>query len=363
MDNQEILLLCFLATIWLSIPLGFGFNELDSNVEKMTKLTLIILISTHVITDRAKYEIFIIFIILTNLYLGYTVSTSSGAVFVDGRYDSGIGGTDFNEGNFLATHFAAFLPFAGLLFLSKDLKWKVVLLISGVLSVNAMIMVRSRGSLIALLVGGIAAILLSPKTLRSKMLAGLLIAGIGAFSLTDAFFWERMSNITDETEEMDSSSKGRLEAWSAAIAMFNDNPLGIGEGNFKRYVGQYNPDIPGKDTHNLYLRCLSELGIQGLFILTLLIANSFMTLRKIEKESIGSPVESFFQLHTFALRVSLIIYLIASFFLTTLYIEEFYWLLLMPVLLRRCLENSEEDSGNQSQGKDIEIADSNFRSL
>lgn len=45
-------------------------------------------------------------------------------------------------------------------------------------------------------------------------------------------------------------------------------------------------------------------------------------------------------LHVYALRVALVIFLSAAMFITETYIENFYWLLLMPVLLERSVDKA-----------------------
>lgn len=55
LDSQEILLLLFLALIWLSVPLGLGREGAQSNVIKMTKVFIILMMATHLITDLKRY--------------------------------------------------------------------------------------------------------------------------------------------------------------------------------------------------------------------------------------------------------------------------------------------------------------------
>src|SRR4030042_5305668 len=98
--------------------------------------------------------------------------------------------------------------------------------------------------------------------------------------------------------------------------MASDYPLGVGEGNFKTYIEQYSPHMTGRDTHNTFLRCLTELGVQGAFVLLLLIGNAFWILFKLKKRIQGLPHEADFLWHIYALKIALIIYLIAGVFIT-----------------------------------------------
>ena len=350
-ESQEILLIIFSLIIWLSLPLGLGVNDGMSYAIKMSKVTIILLLASHIVTDLNKYRILMWTLIISGLYLGYEMYNAPTGMFRGARFQSGIGGSDFSEGNFLGVHFAMLLPFIGIMFIKGNWKSKLICLVSGVFVVNSIILTRSRGVFLAIAAGTIAAVIFSVSGKRLKLSALLCIALLGAFSLTDPGFWTRMNTIETHETEMDSSSQGRILAWKAALSMASDNPLGIGVGNFTKYVGQYNPDIPGKDTHNTFFRCLSELGIQGASVLLLLIGNAFRILAVIRKDIEELPNAEEFVWHAYAIQIALIIYIVAGITLTHTYIEEFYWVLMFPVFLKRSIEN--ETKINQ----DIGVAD------
>lgn len=342
-ENQEILLILFIIIILLSILVGFGFNQEESNAIKMTKVMIMILMATHIVTDLRKYEIMIWTLIIAGLYLGFEAYNAPDWMFSGGRLDAGVGGSDFSEGNFLGAHFAMLLPFVGVMFLKGGWKSKLICLISGVFVVNSIILCRSRGIFLAIILGMISAIIFSIPRKRIKIFFGLSIAIFGAIFLTDVGFWDRMKETPFESSQLDKSTEERIIAWKAALFMVSDNPLGIGEGNFKRHSWYYSRSLAlrlaGKDTHNTFLRCLAELGIQGFLVFLLLILNAFNILRKLRIQIRGMPNESDFQWHIYGLTTSLIIFICAGMFITQTYIEELYWLLLFPVFLKRSVEN------------------------
>jgi hypothetical protein len=92
---------------------------------------------------------------------------------------------------------------------------------------------------------------------------------------------------------------------------------------------------PGYSTPS---ECLTELGVHGAFVLLLLIGNGFWILFRLKKKIQGLPQEADFIWHIYALRIALIIYLVAGIFITHTYIEEFYWLLMYPLFLKRSIE-------------------------
>lgn len=338
-ERQEILLILFLAIIWFSLPLGLGVNDGMSYAIKMSKVTIILLLASHIITDLNKYRTLMWVLIISGLYLGYEMYIAPESMFSGGRFLGGIGGSDFSEGNFLGTHFAMLLPFIGIMFIRGKWKSKLICLVSAAFVVNSIILTRSRGVFLAIAAGAVAAVLFSIPGKRLKISILLFIGLLGMFSLTDPGFWTRMQTIETNESEMDYSSQCRILAWKAALSMASDYPLGIGAGNFTRYVEQYNPDIPGKDTHNTVFRCLAELGIQGAIVLLLLISNAFRILSKMRKNIDQLPNKGEFIWHVYALRIALIIYIVAGITLTHTYIEEFYWLLMFPVFLKRSVEN------------------------
>ena len=349
LERQEVLLILFVGLMWLSVIIGQGAG-VHFNVEKMTKVLIVLLMASHIITTRKFFEGMVWVFIISGLYLGYEMYGGAGTTR-GGRFDAGVGGSDFGEGNFLAAHFAFILPFIGVVLARSNWKVRLFTLIPAVFIVNAIVITRSRGAFLALAVACVAAFLLSTrvKQHRKKIVALIIVGIIGAVSLTDDRFWERMGTIGVEEEfgERDLSAQHRLDAWHGAWLMVQDYPLGVGVGNFFGHIGDYYPHLRGRDTHNTYLRCLAELGFHGFFVLAMLIASAFFMLWKIERraESLEPDPQSFFHLYAFALKLSLISYLVAAMFISSVYIEEFYWLLMMPVFLKRALDNEINDAG------------------
>lgn len=339
---QETLLLIFLGLILLSIPLGLGFNEGESNALKMIKVVIIILMASHIITDLKKYEMTVWTLIIAGLVLAVEIYNAPGSMFRQGRFNVGIGGSDFSDGNFLGAHFAMVLPLIGIMFLKGGWKSRIVCLISGVFVANSIILCRSRGVFLGILAGLISAVIFSVPRKRLVISFGICVAIVGGLYLSDPGYLKRMGDIAIEKSQLDDSSRGRVLAWEAAFEMVSRYPLGIGEGNFKKYVGDYNPRIPGKDTHNTFLRCLAELGIGGLLVYLLLIGNAFRILHKIGKQAKTIKNSMNFIWHIYGIRVSLIIFITCGLTMTHTYIEELYWLLCFPIFLEKSVKNWSE---------------------
>jgi len=340
--SQEILLVLFCVIVWISHLIGVG-QSLDSNALKVTKYTIMLIVSSRLVTNQKRYDGMILIFILTGLYLGYEAFRAPGWMFIHGRLNRGIGGSDFSETNFLAAHFAFLLPFIGVSFLRANWKMRAFYVLAGAFVFNGVILCRSRGVFLALLFGGVSALFFAKKEIRKRILAVLILGCLGGAFLVDPGFWTRATEIHTDVGSMDASAAGRIEAWKAAFAMTMDHPFGVGEGNFKRIVGRYNHAIEGKDTHNTLLRCMAELGVQGLLVLLLMMANSLRILSRIRKNVriAGSSEDAI--LRVYGLEVALVTFFVAGLFITHTYIEEFYWLLMMPVFLKRSLERQGAD--------------------
>ncbi|MBE9540747.1 MAG: hypothetical protein IMF01_00390 [Proteobacteria bacterium] len=102
-------------------------------------------------------------------------------------------------------------------------------------------------------------------------------------------------------------------------------------------VPYYDPRNPGKDAHNTYVLCYSEIGILGIALFLIIIGESFLQIRRIRLAVKDTPHENDITLHTLAITTALIIYL-SGYMMThsNLYTEMLWILLAMPI----CLENA-----------------------
>ncbi|MBU4415279.1 MAG: hypothetical protein L6302_03675, partial [Desulfobacteraceae bacterium] len=126
------------------------------------------------------------------------------------------------------------------------------------------------------------------------------------------------------------------------------HPLGVGVKNFEKMVPYYDPNNIGRDAHNTYVLCYSEIGILGIVLFLIIIGETFLQIRRIRLAVKDTPHEEDIRLHTFAITTVLIIYLLG--YMTThsiLYTEILWILLAMPI----CLENATKkllESENQT---------------
>ena len=168
---------------------------------------------------------------------------------------------------------------------------------------------------------------------------------MGGIYVSDPQFLTRIATITSSSEERDESAASRLRLWQAGAKMFADNPFGIGIGNWYQTIGYYIPEYEAKDSHNTYVKCAVELGVQGILVYVLFIFIAFLQLRQVRKISATLPqsVGDDLVLCSFGLTVSLAIILTCGLTITLIYTEIIWILLMLPVCLRRALDNAMSD--------------------
>ena len=290
--GQEKLLLLFLGVMWFSTLIGEetrAYTVVDHPAVKMIKVMIFVFMMTHVVTTVKYLDVLLWTLVLGAFALGWQAYTTPYSHFEGGRLE-GLGGPDFVEGNFLAAYLASMIPLIGVQFLRSRWLGKGVCLVAGVFTANAIILTRSRGAFLGLIAGVVVAALLCRSSIAPKILAGLVVAALGWFYITNPAFWERASTITAEEEQRDASAESRLVIWQSTLELISDHPLGVGAGNFFQSIGQVDERFVDRDTHNTFLRCGAELGIQGIAVFLALIAGAILSLRRVMREC--SPFRS-----------------------------------------------------------------------
>ncbi|NIA11338.1 MAG: polymerase [Nitrospiraceae bacterium] len=345
---QEVLILVFLGTVWLSVFAGGKtvghYTIVDHPSVKFTKVVIFTFMMTHVITDKRKLDGLLWVFVIVSLILGLQAWDMPRRAFVHGRLE-GIGGADFAESNFFAAFMAAMLPIIGMQLLRSKWFGKAVCAVSAAFTANTIVLCRSRGALVGIVAGAIIACLLAPKKHRKKIAVGLVLGIMGGIYVSDPQFLERATTITRSKEERDVSAASRLQLWQAGARIFADHPFGIGIGNWYQSIGYYIPEYEARDSHNTYVKCAVETGVQGILVYLLFIFTAFLQLWRVRKLSATMPrsVGDDLVLCSFGLTISLAVILTCALTITMIYTEIIWILLMLPVCLRRVLENAMAD--------------------
>ncbi len=344
---QEKLILLLLGVVWLSTLINESTAEhmvamSDHPSVKMAKMVIFTLMLTHVITTMKDLDRLFWVLILGAFVLGLQAYSAPRADFMQGRLNS-VGGPDFREANVLGAYLAAMLPIIGVQFYRSKWIGKGICLLAGVFATNAIVLTRSRGTLLGIGAGILAAILLAPLKHRIKILVGLVIAVGGGLYLSDPQYRDRTVTIVQPEEERDTSAQSRIEIWRGGIRMLWDNPLGVGAGNFRQAIERYAPEHPDRDAHSTYIRCAGELGFLGITIFVGLAVNAIISLRRVIKRcgELLQAEQDQFAYTSYGLVVSLCTILGCSITMSQLYIEYLWWIMMLSVCLHRAMENVE----------------------
>ncbi len=347
--GQEKLVLVFLALVWAMLLIGeetvaTRFARVDHPTVKLTKVLIFAFMLTHVVTNVKNINYLFWTLVLGALWLGVSAHTANPSDFVKGRLND-IGGPDFSEANNLGAYLAAILPIIGVQFLRSGWFGKLICAVSGAFAVEGVVLTRSRGDMVGLTFGAITALIMSPRKYRLKVFAGLIVAGACAFSLTDQQFRDRIFTITDSVEQRDASAQSRIELWQGGMKMLKAHPQGVGPGNFDQEIGKYVPKYADRDAHSTYVACATELGFVGITLFAALLINTVLSLRRAVKRSRDLPFPQQDQIAYagFGLTVAMVTLCGSAITMTLLYMEGFWWFLLMPVCLHRAIDNIQGD--------------------
>jgi O-antigen ligase len=167
--------------------------------------------------------------------------------------------------NEMASFFAGYTPLLITLFIFiKSTKIRTILLILIILNLYCLLYSFSRGSWLSF-IGAMSVIffLFNKKIFISSLLIVILSSG-ALLSMMPVSVQERFSTIFVEDEsKRDQSAESRFVLWDIAMDEYIKSPIiGIGFHVF-HHVNPYG----GKDTHNYFVKVLTEQGIVGLILL------------------------------------------------------------------------------------------------
>ncbi len=292
--NNSTVIILFLITSYIAIwnsSMRFSLpapvstkNQFFVQWKNYAMMIFMYFLVFNTLKSEKQQKILLIIMALTILFISFRSyrSFTPGASFVD---DSRATGPFWRVG-LGSNHFGAFIVdycsvFLGLALFDKD-KWRK-LLFGGVvlLSLHPLFFSYSRGAYLAALSVMVFLGLFKKKSLL--ILSFILL--LSWHTLLPSSVVERIEMTKTESGELERSASLRLNLWDHAMNLFKQNPIfGVGFGGFAYTVPE---GMHLRDTHNFYLKILSEQGIIGLFLLLLIFYKAFKSgwrLFKMSKE-------------------------------------------------------------------------------
>jgi len=188
----------------------------------------------------------------------------------------------------------------------------------------------SRGGFLGLATAFLFLVWHSRERLRNLVLAGALVLPL-SFILPVSPVNRLLHPSHGDIEAEDS----RTVTWRAGLQMMETHPItGIGLGNFKPFVREYEPaDTPVDHiAHNAYIEIGAEMGLPALFIFLGILSFSFLTLGRVRSRATLARLPSIWQT-ALGLQAGLLGSAVAIFFVSGQY-QKLFWL---TVFLSVCM--------------------------
>jgi len=264
----------------------YGFIRYDGNFFFSYAPFLILAIPFLNYKKAARIYFQFLFIAFTSFavigFFEYINGMSSFMVRVDDVYVGPMFTALNNSHNATGSVFSIVSIFAFAFFLESDNKGKIAYACISILSFIALIMTKSRGSLVAFIIGVLFLLLIGSKSFL-KFLRNILI--MAAIITPLVFITGTYVRITQIFHIYDLSALTRFTLWDKAILLFKQSPiLGIGFAryndvpwNFNKIPLTGNPGVfslytsgnyifNDTNAHSSYLHFLAETGVIGLIL-------------------------------------------------------------------------------------------------
>jgi O-antigen ligase len=336
------------AVILLMAPLSiWPGGSVATFTDVYVKVILIFVLMVNTLTTTKRFEQFMWLMVLATGYIAFRAVFDYARGFnliENGRVQGAVGGI-FRNPNDLALNMVAVLPLALLIALhGRTRVRRVVAAVGAVLMVGTVIASHSRSGSVGLVA---MTALLAVYLLRRR--PGLVLAGVLLFALAlplaPESYWQRLSSITDASQDDTGSREARRVLLREGFAAFVANPLtGVGAGQFKNYAPE-GRDEAWRETHNVLLQVAAELGVLGLLAFTFLIVRAAMTGRQVKRllkravtrQVVTADEASRLDAHAAAMSAALAGWFVCALFASVAYNWTFYYLLALAAAPREML--------------------------
>lgn len=273
-----VILVAFLAWLWLQ-----NLWALDAEAHREASIQFAkYLVAFYLVYRLAETPERLRDILLVHVagcaYLGIIAYLTDN--FVNGRLN-GVGGPGIDDANSLGMFLGTGAIVAATLALAERGWRRIFAIVAAPVILNGIVLAASRGAFLGLLAGGLVLFFVKPPQHRRIFWVFAVLGIVGAVSLMDQRFIDRMLSITDaveRTEEMDSSAESRWVLIEAQTRMFADYPFGTGHKGTAALSTRYldpkwlthrpgeDESVAARSSHNTFFTALVEQGIPGVIV-------------------------------------------------------------------------------------------------
>ncbi len=254
-------------------------GALSTFTDLFLKVVLVFMLLTHSLSSPRLLRRFTWLIVVALGYIAARgwIDYASDTNLLLGRLQGSVPGMMGNP-NDLAMNMVTFLPFAAFAALTRG-KTMARLFAAGVtlLMLGTILFAKSRAGFLSLAVTGLLIVLQSGR-LRPGIAAVVVIGALVVPPILPQSFWTRVSSIVNADDDETGSRGARLVLFEEGWDAFVDHPFtGVGAGQFQNYNPPDRQEL-WRETHNVPLQVLSELGLFGGAAFAWLLARSGRTL-------------------------------------------------------------------------------------
>src|SRR5215813_897546 len=326
------LVLLLTLAVALSIPLALSPEAALTGFADYLKVVAIFVVMVNVVRTSNRLKALLLLALTAGCYLSLAALNDYrlGNLALEGRRISGSIGGMFGNPNDLALHLVTMTPLAVALALAtRSLLKKFLYAICAALFVMAIVVTFSRGGVLGLVVTAFVMAMKFTRRLRILMVVVILALVLVGFAFSPGAFRERFLNTSDQ------SAARRTDDLRRSIYLAIRHPLlGVGVNNFVLYSNQ------SKATHNAYTQVAAEIGLAGAAFYLLFLLAPLKPLRRIERENLNENKKPEAYYLAIGLQVSLVGYMVSSFFASVAFLWYAYYLVAYAIALRRIYESS-----------------------
>ncbi len=259
---------------------------------------------------------------------------AAGRLTVEGyRVEGRIGGI-FENPNEMALHFVTLMPVAAALALgSRSFLKKAIYGAAAALMVAGTVVTYSRGGFLAMAVVFFVLAWVLGRKNRFVVVVVAILLTVLLLIVAPGNYGARILSIYDHRLDAFGSADARQQLLMSSIIVALRNPLfGVGMGNFI-FVSPRS-----MEAHNAYTQVASEMGAFGFAVYVLYVVSPLRRLLAVARATFEERRTSRFYYLAVGLAVSLVGYMVASFFGSFAYYWNVYYLVGYAVCLRRLYE-------------------------